>query len=66
MTNEQTVIAAVEALTENGANIKKLNTNTWWVEDNGMWGLLEYQPEGIIMLDDDIIELAEQYVDFNS
>ena len=66
MTNEQTVIAAVEALIENGANIKKLNTNTWWVEDNGMWGLLEYQPEGIIMLDDDIVELAEQYTDFIS
>lgn len=39
---------------------------TWWVEDNGIWGLAERVPMGIYLDDEEIIELAEEYTNFQT
>ena len=39
---------------------------TWWVEDNGIWGLAEKVPMGIYLDDEEMIELAQQYTNFQT
>lgn len=69
MAQDQTIQEAVKALREFGANVMRsagYKDKTWWVEDNGIWGLGERVPMGIYLDDEEIVELAEQYTQFQS
>ena len=52
---------ALKKLKKHGANIEQLELNHFWVEDNGIWGLLKHEPKGFYLDEDELIELAEQY-----
>lgn len=58
---ENKLTNAIKSLTKFGAIIESLPNGTYWVEDNGIWGLLEHQPKGMIFDSDELIELCEQY-----
>lgn len=69
MNNREIIQAAREALKKYGANIMPsagYKDKTWWVEDNGIWGLRDHIPWGLYFTDDELIELAETYTDFKS
>jgi hypothetical protein len=60
--NQTLVNEALQGLKEYGAKIKPYRKK-YIVEDNGIWGFVN--EEGPMVLDgDDIVELAEQYTDF--
>ena len=60
--NQTLVNEALQALKEYGAKIKPYQKK-YIVEDNGIWGFAN--EEGPMVLSgNDIIELAEQYTDF--
>lgn len=60
--NQVLVNEALQALKQYGAKITPYRKK-YIVEDNGIWGLLN-EEDPMIMEGDDIIELAEQYTDF--
>lgn len=63
------VSLAVKALREYGANVMHssgFKDKTWWIEDNGIWGLLKNHPQGFYLDDNEVIELAEQYTNFQT
>jgi len=69
MTQEQILQEAIKSLRAYGANIMRsagYKDKTWWVEDNGIWGMAERVPMGIYLDDEEIIELAEEYTNFQT
>jgi hypothetical protein len=52
---------AITKLRKFGANIEPLELDYFWVEDNGIWGLLEHEEKGMYLDKEELIELAEQY-----
>ena len=56
---------ALAALKEYGAEIEDLGNGTFAVEDTGIWGLIE-DAGTMILGEDDIVELAEQYTEFEA
>lgn len=60
---------AIRALKAYGANIMPLTglgERTWWVEDNGIWGLEDSVPQGFYYTDQDLIDLAEKHTTFEA
>lgn len=69
MDKKEILESAKQALKKYGANIMPTvgyKDKTWWVEDNGIWGLMQHVPQGLYFTDDELIELAEEYTDFST